>query len=157
MTPVDEVALARIVAAERRAVHGREQTDADDQEFIGSLGEVHFGNWAGLEVDRTPRPHGDDGIDFVVHVNGSNVTIDVKTYRAPRHLPVQVSHIDRVADLLVLCRYEHGRCRLVAWEHGWTMRLMPIGRLPNQSILNHLRPVDQLRPIPQLRRLLDLR
>ena len=123
---------------------------------IGLHGEVLCAELFGLPLNTEPGPDG--GRDFTFTKRGRLVTIDVKTFRNPAHLLVQVERMGHCADILALCGYTEARG---AWFVGWETR--DILRLSDPRVFladgprNHWRRADQLRPLGALLELIASR
>lgn len=147
--------LSLLLGAERNAAHAKQNSHrplSEDYEALGIFGECKFGWEFGLRVDMSLRIGGDDGIDFHTLVG----TIDVKTARKPFNLLVEVSKIDRAADILVLCGFKGFTVEpvLLGWECKAALAAAPTGEF-GHGVINHYIAADCLRPIERLRELLQ--
>jgi hypothetical protein len=116
-----------------------------DELRVGVVGEVEFEerfSRFGFKVDESPRPEGDTGVDFTHPAVG---TIDVKTARKPVFLFVKEKDIDRVADVLVLARYEDGAVTFLGWERGSAMKDCPKRQFIENGPVNFHKRAEDLR------------
>src|SRR6185369_4053399 len=114
-----EDAEAGAIALSRGAAHDGHRTprmfdNPHEEDYVGACGEKAFAMAAGLPLDRDVRPNGDGGIDFVVRIQGRELTIDVKTNRRVDHLLVKTT--DHPADIYVLAHFDRGAISFVGWE-----------------------------------------
>lgn len=128
--------------------------DENIEDVIGATGEAEFAKVFKLKVDETPRPGGDNGIDFVVDVGNKRLTIDVKTARNPLYLLVKVKDARRCADLLVLAKYHRDKSiTFLGWQDKATIVKQPT-RDFGYGIVSHYIPAHQLRRLSELREVL---
>lgn len=121
-----------------------------DADLIGAMGEIAFAKAFGFEVDMTPRPDGDNGVDFVFWRKGKRKTIDVKTASKPVYLLVTRDAMRNSADILVLGAYDRGEVTFLGWETKGIMATMPVadfGLGPDKP--SHFRLASELRTMGQ--------
>jgi hypothetical protein len=138
----------RAIADERTRTHiSHTSTRAlsPDYEYVGVAGEVAFAEEFGLDVDTTPRPYGNGGVDFTLPIG----TVDVKCYRKPYHL---LREVDKPhADILVLAGFDDstGGARLIGWEFDNEMVQCPT-RDFGYGIVSYYKAAGQLKAISEL-------
>lgn len=137
--------------AEQRAQlhenHASSRPLSDDYEFVGLAGEEEFAWQYGLEVDRTSRPAGDKGIDFIHSAVGS---IDVKTARKAYNLIVEKGKV--YSNIYVLARYNDTtqRAELLGWATRQEVLAAPVKDF-GYGVFNHYIPVAALRSMSTLK------
>ena len=143
--------------AERFALHGGfdgNRFQKADNNYIGLLGEVTFGNWANLPPDMELRPNGDGGSDFKIALepHGCLFTVDVKTARIPKFLLVETQK--PIADIYVLAKHSEGiektTIALLGWEFGKEMLKHPAKEFGCRIVSHYLNRFD-LRGMEELR------
>jgi hypothetical protein len=155
MPTPDEIAATRHGCKNGNGTPRRNPDDPLDEDRVGAMGELAFARAFGFEVDETPRPAGDGGIDFRFSINQKPVTIDVKTARMPRYL--LVTKEGKCADLFVLAAFDRGAVFFLGWETAAVMRCMPTTTFSENGPTSHFRPASELRPMGQLVNLLATR
>ena len=125
---------------------------SEDQEYIGLLGEATFADEFNLEVDWSIYETGDKGIDFYT----PNATIDVKTYRKPYNLLIEVGRGIH-ADIYVLVAYleEIDECKLIGWQWGSNVRYCKTKDF-GYGVMNYYCPASDLYPMDHLHDALKL-
>jgi hypothetical protein len=139
------------VARVRRESKRNEPNSTWEADLIGAMGEIAFAKAFGFEVDMTPRPDGDGGVDFVFWRKGKRKTIDVKTANRAPYLLVTERTMRKCADIVVLGAHDRGEVTFIGWEVKGVMSTMPtadFGLGPNN--LSHFRAASELRPMGQL-------
>lgn len=116
--------------------------------YIWLVGEWRFEVWSGLKRDKTLRPGGDRGWDFVA---SNGLTIDVKTAEKAAHLLVKVGHIK--ADIYVLAEYIPKRqdAVLIGWAWASEINTVRSSTFIKGGPLNHWIPAYELRGLPPLK------
>jgi hypothetical protein len=142
----------RRLAARRTQLHNGQRSQRKlsvDYEFVGLIGEYAFSEWSGAPMDRSVRASGDRGVDFTINGN----TIDVKTYRKPLHLPVEIGSV--FADIYVLARFiPPTKAVLIGWAHGSIVSRARTKRLKPDGPINHCIRATDLRSMKELALLL---
>jgi len=138
----------------RQAAHPqgtpRYYNDPNKEDTIGVAGETAFAERYSLKVDERILPEGDDHIDFIVKINNSEITIDVKTAQKAYNLLIKEWEIKECADILVLAEYKDGAINFLGWETKEVMRLMPTKVFSSLGINNFYRHNSKLRPMQHL-------
>lgn len=138
------------IALWREQLHAQHKSSrplSEGYEYIGLAGEAAFAELFGLPVDLTARPSGDNGVDF----STSAGTVDVKTYRKPYNLLLEVGK--RHADILVLAGYDGEKARLIGWEYSRVLLACPV-RDFGYGIRNHYKAAHSLRKLAELREII---
>ncbi len=133
----------------RRAMHEGHASSrplSPDYELVGFVGEFEFGRLIGRMPDFSPRPGGDAGVDFVVHVP---LTVDVKCARKAMNLIHEQGKT--FADIYVLAEFnaDTRRALIIGWAYGIALKAAPV-RDFGYGVLNHYIPRENLRPIGEL-------
>ena len=128
--------------------------DPNVEDTIGVCGEAAFAKKYGLDIDKRILPEGDDHIDFTTKINGTKVTIDIKTAQKAYNLLIKKWEIKKCADILVLAEYNNGEVNFLGWETKDVMNMMPTKIFSSLGIENHYRHKSDLRPMSQLDKLL---
>lgn len=139
----DELAAVR----EGAHIHNSSWNYCSDSETIGCAGEIFFADRYGLDVDREPRPYGDDGWDFKVW---DGTTIDVHTARKPWYLLAKVRTRHKWSDILVLARYVPHEIELLGWETRETLLNCPRRDFGGFGDETHYLPAAKLLPMSGL-------
>ena len=123
-----------------------------DHDKVGMAGEWAFGAFSGRFPDVSSRPNGDAGVDFIIPLRYS---VDVKTYRNPKRLPLEVGK--PVADIVVLAGYDEctESAELIGWTWGTVLKSAPIddggpNSIFRNGIRNHYIERGKLRPMSEL-------
>jgi hypothetical protein len=136
------------VARVRRESKRNEPNSTWEADLIGAMGEIAFAKAFGFEVDMTPRPDGDGGVDFVFWRKGKRKTIDIKTANRAPYLLVTERAMRKAADILVLAVHDRGEITFIGWETKGIMSTMPTADFGLG--LSHFRAASELRPMGQL-------
>lgn len=99
---------------------------------IGVLGEIRMEQEIGIPMDDQYHEGGDPGWDFDTPIG----TIDVKTFRKPYNLPVEIGKIK--ARYYVLAGVSDTTINLIGWATRTQILYADQGCLPGHTILNHL-------------------
>jgi hypothetical protein len=139
------------LAPDRAAAHvGDPTTRALSPNFneVGMAGEFAFGEFCGLWPDTSLSRNGDGGHDFTVPLM---FRVDVKTFRLPRCLLVEVGK--PICDIYVLAGYddETRKAELLGWEWGATVAKAPTHDF-GRGVVSHYIPADELRNMSELQR-----
>jgi hypothetical protein len=142
----------KALASSREAIHRSHASSRPlsvNYEYIGLLGEACFAEEMGLELDRTARPGGDKGVDFITPLG----TIDVKTARKAYNLIHEQGKA--IANILVLAQYDDSTDSItfLGWEYGTVVTSRPT-RDFGYRVINHFIPVKSLKPMESLKTLL---
>jgi hypothetical protein len=142
--------LLRAIAADRAKLHADHASSrplSEDYENCGLAGEIAFAREFHQPVDLTRRPGGDGGTDFVLPLR---VKVDVKAFRKPNHLIVEVGKVIP-QHIYVLCAFDGDilGARLIGWEWGSTLARAPT-RDFGYGIINHFIAAEKLRLMQEL-------
>lgn len=137
----------------RQEIHAKNTTerfyeDPTQENTTGALGEAAFSRVTGLPMNTEFKAEGDGGIDFVFHLRGRRITIDVKSALKPKYLLLKEG-TRKAADIFVLCGVSGRSSVFLGWEHKSIMLLMPV-RDFGKGIRSHYRRPNALRPMWQL-------
>ena len=125
--------------------------NSEDQDYVGTCGEICFANWTGEGYEYTPQVEGDGHIDFTY----MGMTVDIKTitigeYETPENaisrLNLLVKEGQVVSDMFITVLYrDDGWVAL----HGSAIKEAVLAvepRMYPQTIVNHVIPLSQLIP-----------
>ena len=93
--------------------HASQRVLSEDYNVVGISGEAAFAEDFSLEVDKSIKPSGDNGIDFLLPLY---FTVDVKTAKKAYNLLLEEGKV--LSDIYVLADYNEGDTFLVGWEWG---------------------------------------
>jgi len=124
--------------------HASQRVLSEDYNIVGISGEAAFAEDFSLEVDKSIKPSGDNGIDFLLPLY---FTVDVKTAKKAYNLLLEEGKV--LSDIYVLADYNEGDTFLVGWEWGKVLKQAPTKDF-GYGVINHYIPAEELRPMREL-------
>lgn len=138
----------------------KDPNDPTAEDRVGVTGEAAFAEAfpeLGLKVDDQPRPHGDNGVDFIIE----GVVVDVKTHKRPAYMTNQHSLLlwpwfkNKPTDVYVCAEwYADGDAKLIGWadaEHADQNKKPRKSGVPGREREDsYIVPRDRLRPMMTL-------
>ena len=150
--PIKDEAMAR---HERHTDHPTHRPLSKGYELVGLRGEEALARYFGAQVDLSPRPGGDRGIDIPMTMRDRNgniktFTIDVKAARKAFHLIVEQGKVKN-RTIYVLASYSDktDTATLLGWEWGRTILAAPLKDF-GYGVINHYIPRERLRDLSEL-------
>ena len=124
--------------------HASQRVLSEDYNVVGISGEAAFAEDFSLEVDKSIKPSGDNGIDFLLPLY---FTVDVKTAKKAYNLLLEEGKV--LSDIYVLADYNEGDTFLVGWEWGKILKQAPTKDF-GYGVINHYISAEELRPMREL-------
>jgi len=137
------------MATRRNLIHANHPTSRplnETYQHVGITAELLFAKRYGLEMDRSLRPSGDGGYDFIC----GNLKLDIKGSKVGKWLLVERGKCCPYTIYVLVHVTEIGRRgNIKGWVWGWEL----LERQPRPSsfgIYNHRMRHDELRPMDKL-------